>query len=711
MILWYAGWLDTAQTLNPIILRGVDAAGNFIRAVRLNDISPHTFANSTDRNTLVFGGDVDYRFQDGFLEDGTACILVDQWFPPASWGISGHSPIARFAVDQDGWLYCAMRRTYGSHLKPGVTREQVLARDQATGGANWLDWNDLIETSWYDPYVDFFRIYRENGDRIPIPELHGKPVRAVCVDDAGYFYLAGDPVGENEIFFRKYSRDCTQQWAVELDRWWLQGDYYVPGVAGSYDAYNVFEQHCDILRIGSGDLFLTGYVRWRYTIIYDDSGSSFTWEDCRYGWIRKYNASGQLQWERRFPFHGLSNIVTDGTYFYTALFRGEYQSGNHATEYQIGETSYYLNPDHSPADLLILDASGVMVHTIASPYTVQNGIYYTQHFGIHYIAVDQGKLYASAVSYQASAEDYILIYDTATFASQSIVPGKNYYFSSVYSGGIDAGGYSTFLFDSAHRQYFAKIESDHLVAFDSGGTVLWGTQSEVSANWSVLQTAFIATPHFPALAFGLRGGLAHWEGDRYTALTALSLGLAAAAPRWLRDYVGPPRPALYRARITGTPDLEVPIAWLSVRRIETGLTLSVTVPMLTGTTLDDLLARRTGDLIVLRGVRLEDGTEQLDELARAPLTTIRADWGSQSAAISLEGVAAASLPQPKTRTVVGLQYRNVIDGKRQLRCAPDTYLAVGDTVILPGQETLVVGAVTLTIDPNSATMEIMEATS
>ena len=54
-LIWYSGWLDVVQTINPVQLRGYDAAGNLLHAVRLHDLSPHAYATYAEKQTLLYG--------------------------------------------------------------------------------------------------------------------------------------------------------------------------------------------------------------------------------------------------------------------------------------------------------------------------------------------------------------------------------------------------------------------------------------------------------------------------------------------------------------------------------------------------------------------------------------------------------------------------------------------------------------------------------
>lgn len=213
----------------------------------------------------------------------------------------------------------------------------------------------------------------------------------------------------------------------------------------------------------------------------------------------------------------------------------------------------------------------------------------------------------------------------------------------------------------------------------------------------------------PAIPIKLELGLFTWFGDLTIHAPALPLPLALGVPTFQWDYVGPPLPAVYRCILTGgTGDIELPLANFQCRKTTTGISLAVTCPALTSTQLTAIQSRTAGNILIRRGIRFRDGTEQVDELVRAAFSTLRWDAGSRSASASLAGQSTAPTVNSKTRALQGISYRNLSGGVRRIRCAVDTYLAVGDTADLGGGETLVVAEIVYNISPETALMEIAE---
>ena len=115
-----------------------------------------------------------------------------------------------------------------------------------------------------------------------------------------------------------------------------------------------------------------------------------------------------------------------------------------------------------------------------------------------------------------------------------------------------------------------------------------------------------------------------------------------------------------------------------------------------------------GDLIVYRGLRFADGSEQLDELVRVVFTGCRYDGGANRRSLTLEGSITTPSANAQTRTARGISYRNQSAQGRRLRCDVDTWLRPGDQMDLGGGEFITVDSIVCSISPASAVMEIAE---
>lgn len=215
----------------------------------------------------------------------------------------------------------------------------------------------------------------------------------------------------------------------------------------------------------------------------------------------------------------------------------------------------------------------------------------------------------------------------------------------------------------------------------------------------------------PALQIPIRLAPPKPIGDQYTPVPPLAMRLALQPMLPVRDYVGPDAPAVYRLQLTGDAGpVTLQISSLNIRRNASGSFVEVVVPAVDAATLAAIEARPSGDLMVYRGVVLPGGAEQSDVLLQVALSSLRYDGGLQSASVTLQGQGAPeadTIGHQRTRTLQGITYRNITQGRRRARSAVDTYLRVGDIADLGGGETLVVDELTIYIADRQATMEIV----
>jgi len=123
----------------------------------------------------------------------------------------------------------------------------------------------------------------------------------------------------------------------------------------------------------------------------------------------------------------------------------------------------------------------------------------------------------------------------------------------------------------------------------------------------------------------------------------------------------------------------------------------------------DITARANGELVIRMGYKYQDGTTNLEELARADFNELRVDTGAHSSSATLGGYdSAPSYTSPKERTLSDVSYRALYeDGKRRLRAKIDMFLRPGDTVIY-GTDEYVVGELVYFINPTTSQMEVVE---
>lgn len=154
--------------------------------------------------------------------------------------------------------------------------------------------------------------------------------------------------------------------------------------------------------------------------------------------------------------------------------------------------------------------------------------------------------------------------------------------------------------------------------------------------------------------------------------------------------------AAYSAELTGFTDLALPLSRLAIRRSSATLALEVSVPSVA--LAEEIATRAAGDLVLYIGAT---------ELARAPLERVREYRGSNSATLILFASDTVAGGTPATVDVEGVSYRALDDSVRRIRCSPAHSLRIGDTVQWAG-ESLTAAEIVLTVDADSATMEIAE---
>lgn len=141
--------------------------------------------------------------------------------------------------------------------------------------------------------------------------------------------------------------------------------------------------------------------------------------------------------------------------------------------------------------------------------------------------------------------------------------------------------------------------------------------------------------------------------------------------------------------------------------------LSVVVPS-SVTYAADIAARSNGEIVISKGYKFTDDTEQMEEIIRSNYDSIRVDRGARSDSLTMTGYKTTSSSAPKERTLDGVSYYGLqADGKRRVRADLDLFLRVGDTAIYGDGATdyFVVGTISYFVgaEPVQMIMEVGEA--
>ena len=176
--------------------------------------------------------------------------------------------------------------------------------------------------------------------------------------------------------------------------------------------------------------------------------------------------------------------------------------------------------------------------------------------------------------------------------------------------------------------------------------------------------------------------------------------------------VGIPSTAMYQCVLTGTTDLTLPISSFQARiRSGTPTFLEVVVPNATAY-VDDIADRTTGEIVVGKAAATwTDGTTYYAEIARADFESLATDQGPTAYTARLSGHQTTTYAAARTRALSDVSTLSMqADGKRRIRAAVDFIARPGDTVTWnDGDDSMVVGFITLTVSVAQQIMDITEA--
>lgn len=722
-MVYITGTLDHPYTVNPIRIRAYDRAGNLLAAIRIGDIADHDYTGVADSEAWLrdpaHGYVITATDRNGGAIDlfGYAIADVD---------------IQDAVVTPDGMIYCAMAPGNKAAWQPkaGYNINYVVSELAPLSGTAYNTRLHELAEQVTIYFYGHFRKFRRSGDRIPFPELHDGLILSLALDSAGNIYTGGVPVGGPQNMLRKYDPDGNLLWSA-----------------------------------GTSEVGTTTFLSGVYQVIVsaDDSAVYVVGREISKSFFKKYNSAGVLQWTRRLYYSEWKCLVMDDDgYIYT---------GGYSTGYTIDDeyTVNYFNAEHGYTVIQKWDSAGALVDSALFQTTRQwpGGAVVIEDANLFLLLFVNNEIHCKS-EWGLSKNPYFVCGKDL----QLHTPVLSRWVYVRPAGLAYEGYYDTLAVDNAGRQYLPRMTEnnqiiiggvahgtpiDHLSAYDFAGDKIWRDRNAIGdttfpytdplseyiiadtsgsghPGWTVgLGTAF--TPYAtsgdalvtyrqtvltgrsiallnasdtPALALPFRIAAPTWIGDLYSAIPALALPLALAVPVWFRDYVGRLRATIYRLFLTGSPDIELLISSFQVRRNTDRRWLSVVIPAADGATIAAIDARSAGHLVLMRGVRMDDGAEQIDEMLRVPLTGIRLDIGSARASATLDGASAETV-SPKSRTLYGISYQAVDDGRRRVRCQVDTYLAPGDTADLGDGNSLTVGELVYTVNPISATMEVTEA--
>jgi len=701
-MIYFAGEQLDYRTVDndlPVVIRGYDKAGNLLSSVRTN----HLELSLTEPG--ISSG---YNYYwDGFLSDGTAATgavknanKLPNWAP------------ACVAANSDGHLYAPTKISagYSSDAYPG----------QYTVGV-----------------PDFIRVFRRNGDRIPFPQLHGAAILAVAVDASDNVYVGGWESGAERYNFRKYTQDGTLIWSRS-------------GAARSPSPQIVETIHI----ADDGAIYVAGRANYVTESLFEYY--------FLFAWIAKYDADGTEEWAFNFYSSSgggtaaISSLSTSAdSVFLSALNGFSYWrpfTGAALNDFTGDNYPRYFDIEQNIALILKIaaDEGGILAFygkyppevaagfpTLSGQYGYFDGMLYgarstlinDDHDYFIHDADDLTLVSSAQLNHQTNTFlPFVIAVDSNDgvlyFGSRRrvMLPSQNNWFfqfraraasgadvwseiSSTSAAGVNSGGVPV-----TTDEYLAQTYTTPYGV--TSGPDLGNASAQMSNGdfWSHAAIHIRRDTGLPSIQIPIGYGSVDWHGDRYILIDGLAIPVALRPPTLRREYVGALRlPDLYSLTLTGSPDLQLPLARIQCRQNAYGMALTVLVPVIDGATIAEVLARDGGDLIISRGVRFTDGTGQVDPMFRVKLSTIRYDIGGKSATLTLGGDLSTVAALGGSRALSGIGYRAISGGKRRVRCAIDSYLTPGDTAILGGGESMVVGELTYSISPSEGVMEVSEA--
>ncbi|NCC23016.1 MAG: hypothetical protein EOM26_11250 [Alphaproteobacteria bacterium] len=156
----------------------------------------------------------------------------------------------------------------------------------------------------------------------------------------------------------------------------------------------------------------------------------------------------------------------------------------------------------------------------------------------------------------------------------------------------------------------------------------------------------------------------------------------------------------YYCKLTGTPDLILPLKLFSVRhRVDTASYYNIVIPSYDYVA--GIAARPLGQIVIWSDT---DGVEE--ELMRGSLGDIRTDRGPNSQSITISGNASrAATPRATYVLSEALYAYSTFEGDQRLRIKPRAAIRPGDTVRYGGVF-FEVGLVSWSVSNAGATMEV-----
>jgi hypothetical protein len=224
----------------------------------------------------------------------------------------------------------------------------------------------------------------------------------------------------------------------------------------------------------------------------------------------------------------------------------------------------------------------------------------------------------------------------------------------------------------------------------------------------------------PSFAFTLGGNIPNF-GPTISLIPVKVLILTGRNPSYVWTVpanLADTAQTIYKCVLTGsqdgTTDLIIPISSFQARiRDGDPSYLSCVIPD-SDNIFQSISARSSGDIVIYKGFKFIDGTEQIEEIIRVEYESVQVNSGANAKSLMIAGHKTVASSAPKDVTVVGVSFYGLqANGKRRVRANLDLFLRVGDCCIYgtDGNDYFTVGQISYIVSavPPSAIMEVTEA--
>lgn len=103
------------------------------------------------------------------------------------------------------------------------------------------------------------------------------------------------------------------------------------------------------------------------------------------------------------------------------------------------------------------------------------------------------------------------------------------------------------------------------------------------------------------------------------------------------------------------------------------------------TYIDDIEARKNGELVIEKGFRFDDGSVRYEEILRSRFDNLNPARGRQTVTLTVSGYLQGKAAPSGARTLTGVRSITTVNGKRRVRCDVDTFLQPHMTVTALGE--------------------------